>query len=104
MRAAAFRKYAADRGWPADLRPREVQILETLWHLGPQTLPELARRIGCRPNKRGKLLHGNGPGGTYTATLLRRGLILAIPVSRTGNLRRPRFLYSIAPAVEKGVA
>lgn len=82
LRTLAYRKYARECCWPEDLRPREVQILNVLAEHGPKTGLELAAAIGARTDliNRGngggrKWLAGNGPGGTYTATLRRRGLI-----------------------------
>lgn len=85
MRREAYRKYAIDNGWPEDLRPREVQILNLLAHVGvPMTKLEIAQALGMRtdrrqyPNVKFKsipLLTGNGKGGTYTASLCHRGLL-----------------------------
>lgn len=81
LRRLAFAKFARRNGWPDDLRPREVQILNVLAERGPQTKVELADAIGMRSDGRNskhggpKSLHGNGPGGTYTASLIRRGLV-----------------------------
>jgi hypothetical protein len=83
LRRLAFQKYAKENGWPEDLRPREVQILNILAERGPMTMYQLSVAIGMRTdrigcNGRPALLMGNGPGGTYTATLMRRGLIMTI--------------------------
>jgi hypothetical protein len=82
LRTRAFRMYAVESGWPEDLRPREVQILNVLAAKGvPMTRRELAAAIGMKSDPadycRGQrnLLSGNGPGGTYTASLARRGLV-----------------------------
>lgn len=82
LRDRAFRLYAVENGWPEDLRPREVQILNALVAADrPMTRLELAKAIGMRTDRHDKyhtqpvLLSGNGPGGTYTATLQRRGLV-----------------------------
>lgn len=94
LRAYGFRRYARENGWPEDLRPREVQILNALAVHGPQTNVELADRIGANANKtyrtgnRRLLLAGNGPGGTYTATLMRRGLVMRQKRYVTGQTKR----------------
>jgi hypothetical protein len=85
LRSRAFRLYAIECGWPEDLRPREVQILNVLAARGvPMTRLEIAQAIGMRTDRTGdrghghktlELLSGNGPGGTYTASLMRRGLV-----------------------------
>jgi transcriptional regulator with XRE-family HTH domain len=80
MRQRAYRRYARDNGWPEDLRYREVQILNALARQGPLTRLQLADAIGMRTDRIGgngsaALLTDNGRAGTYTASLLRRGLI-----------------------------
>lgn len=83
LRRHAHRKFAADNGWPEDLRPREVQILHLLVRHGPMTRLQIATGLGMRIDRIGVegrpvLLAGNGPGGSYTATLMRHGFIVAI--------------------------
>lgn len=107
LRALSYRQYAAENGWPEDLRPREVQILNVLADRGvPMTKHELALAIGMPTDpfvggKRRILLAGNGPGGTYTASLLRRGFLVrlkrALPVQGQGK-GRSRDLYLLGPA------
>jgi hypothetical protein len=81
LRSRAYRLFAQESGWPEDLRPREVQILNALAARGvPMTRRELSEAIGMRTDREDRpghvaLLSGNGPGGTYTASLLRRGLL-----------------------------
>ena len=107
LRRLGFRNYAAENGWPEDLRPREVQILNVLAGRGvPMTRPELAEAIGhgtaerWASGKRRILLAGNGPGGTYTASLMRRGLVACL--GRLGTVTgqgkgRSRYLYTLGP-------
>jgi len=107
IRSLAFAKFAIDNGWPEDLRPREVQILNVLADRGvPMSRLELAEAIGMRTDRmasRGTLvlLVGNGPGGTYTASLMRRGLLLKLKrgarVHGQGK-GRSRDLYCLGPA------
>lgn len=107
LRAVSYRRYARENGWPEDLRPREVQVLNALAARGvPMTKPELAAAIGMptseafRSGKRRVLLSGNGPGGTYTASLSRRGLIVSLGRLATvaGRGRgRSRCLYALGP-------
>jgi len=85
VRSEAYRRYAVENGWPANLRPREVQILNVLATRGiPMTRLELAAAIGMRTDRMGGngtlalLASCNGPGGTYTASLMRQGLLAAI--------------------------
>lgn len=95
LRALAFRKYAVANGWPEDCRPREVQILNVLADRGvPMTILELAAAIGMRTDRsdahhKRVLLTGNGPGGTYTASLARRGLVTRLEnTARINGQRR----------------
>lgn len=84
LRPLSYQRYAVENGWPEDLRPREVQILNVLAAQGvPMTRLELAKAIGMRTDRIGgngslALLTGNGPGGTYTASLMRRGLVATL--------------------------
>lgn len=83
LRALGYRQFAARQGWPEDLPPRCVQILNLLCEHGPQTARELAGRMGLDTSGRtcaqllkcsahSRLSKGHG---TYTGVLLARGLI-----------------------------
>jgi hypothetical protein len=85
LRALSYRRFAVENGWPEDLRPRAVQILNWLAAHRSGTAREIAEGIGMptsttfRSGKRRILLASNDkPGGTYTAELRRRGLVLYI--------------------------
>ena len=105
LRSLAFRRFASDNGWPESLRPREVQILNVLADRGvPMTRLELAEVIGMRTDRMigGKLqlLIGNGPGGTYTASLMRQGFLRVIKRGShsPGQGRgKSRHLYFLGP-------
>lgn len=80
LRVKVHRDRARAAGWPEDLRWRAVQILNALWDHGPMTRRQLAEAIGM-PWKEGVHegnLTGNGRGGTYTAALMRRGLVVCL--------------------------
>jgi hypothetical protein len=106
LRAIAYRKFAAENGWPETLRPREVQILNVLAASGvPMSRLEIAEKIGMRTDRMGgnktlALLVGNGPGGTYTASLLRLGMIdvLKRADKSKGGKGCSRHLYVLGPA------
>jgi hypothetical protein len=105
LRTRAFRLFALANGWPEDLRPREVQILNVLAARGvPMTRLELAAAIGMRTDREDRpghlaIMSGNGPGGTYTASLLRRGLIAKLKRAASGfGYGANRDLYFLAPA------
>ncbi len=105
LRSWGFRRYARRHGWPEDLRPREVQILNVLAARGPMTARELAEAIGMRTDQVNsthggpRLLGGNGPGGTYTASLMRRGLIVKIGRKQQGC--DYQVVYSIALTAQR---
>lgn len=88
LRALAYRNFAVNNGWPDDLPPRAVQILNILAEHGPKTAPELAAAIGTKTDARNSvtgyrqhlkcsshspLVQGHG---TYTGLLQSRGLIV----------------------------
>ena len=109
LRRYAHQKFATDNGWPKDLRPREVQILHVLARRGPMTRMEIATRLGMRTDRIGVegrpvLLAGNGPGGSYTATLMRHGFIAAIRRFTRGRgkgrNRLPNLYMLTAKAIE----
>ena len=89
LRKLAHQKFARDNGWPEDMRPREVQIMNTLIQFGPQTRWELGERIGWNMDRARHdprtLLNSNAPEGSYTGTLLARGLILRLPRARNNK-------------------
>ena len=83
LRAQAYRDRAAAAGWPDDLRPRAVQILNALWDRGPMTRRELAEAIGMPWKGSRKSLTSNDPEGSYLAHLIKRGLVINL-----GRLRK----------------
>lgn len=107
LRRLAFRRFARANGWPEDLRPREVQILNVLAARGvPMSRLELAAAIGMRTDRMGSngtlalLGSCNGPGGTYTASLMRRGLVVSLGRLATvmgQGKGRSRHLYALGP-------
>jgi hypothetical protein len=109
LRTLGFRRFAIERGWPENLQPRAVQILEALAVAGrPMNRWELATIIGqdverIRETRLGqrKLLKSNGRGGNYVAELMRAGLVICLGrVQSTGARRRgnTRCLYMLSPA------
>lgn len=110
LRDYAYRKFAASRGWPEDLRPRHVQILELLAsEARPMDRWEIARRIGWNVERslrdpvhgQRHLLASKDPEGSYLAHLIKRGLVIslrrakAVP-GKSGCSNRN--LYTLAPA------
>lgn len=103
IRALAFRDFAAGRGWPSDLPPRAVMILDAL-STGPMTRRQIADAIGM-PWKGSRLsLKSNGPGGSYLAGLMRRGLVVPLGRLVTGRGKgRSVNLYSLALTAERSM-
>jgi hypothetical protein len=103
LRAAAYLRFAAASGWPADLRPRAIQVLDALWEHGPQTRRQLAEAIGMPWKGSRRSLHSNDPEGSYLAHLQARGLVASLGrVVRGVGRGRSVQLYSIAPGVVRG--
>ena len=78
LRRKVFRDRARAAGWPADLRPRAVQMLNALWDRGPMTRLEIANAIGMPWKGSRKSLVSNDPEGSYLAHLIRRGLVIVL--------------------------
>lgn len=104
VRVLAFRQYARRHGWPEDLRPRAVQILNALAVNGPMTKNQLAQAIGVRwqglPSR--KVLVSNDKEGSYLAHLMKRGLV--IPLGRKYRKGYQwEMIYSLALTAERKV-
>lgn len=82
IRTLAFREYARRNGWPEDLRPRAVQILNVLYQRGPMTRREIADAIGMPWKGSRKSLVSNDPEGSYLANLAKRGLVIVLHRAR----------------------
>lgn len=78
IRLASFRRRAREAGWPEDLRPRAVQILEVLYQRGPMTRRQIAEAIGMPWKGSRKSLASNDPQGSYLAHLQARGLVVRL--------------------------
>lgn len=111
IRAQAFKRFVASRGWPDHLAPRHVQILDYLWEHGPATRWEIAAAIGMSTARgQRRLLSYNTRSrkkttrGSYIADLLYEGLVersqTRMAVSGPTKYHRVH-LYWIAPGVER---
>jgi len=86
LRKYGHRRFAGRSGWPEDLPPRCVQILNVLCERGPMTALQLAEAIGAATDKRNSVHGGRrlltcsaascGGHGTYTGLLKARGLVM----------------------------
>jgi hypothetical protein len=84
VRRKAYRDFARENGWPADLRPRAVQILNLLATVGvPLTRRQIADGIGMSWKGSRKSLRSNDPEGSYLAHLAARGLVAVLPRGHT---------------------
>jgi hypothetical protein len=103
LRARAFQQFAARHGWPADLRPRAVQILDLLYQRGPHTRRQIFDAIGMPWKGSRKSLVSNDPEGSYLAHLAARGLIVVSQRAVRGKGRGKSVnVYAIAPHVRRG--
>lgn len=105
VRSQAYRQFAARQGWPADLRPRAVQILTLLYEQGPQTRRQICAAIGMTWKGSRKSLVSNDPGGSYLAHLVARGLVVVLPKQlRTGNGQGSNVnIYACSPQVQRNL-
>ena len=107
LRVKVFRDRARAAGWPEDLRPRHVQILNVLWDRGPMTRMEIAEAIGARtdyaPKHRiRKILVSNDPEGSYLAHLMRRGLVVSLGRRVKGKGRgKSVYVYSLPLTIQR---
>lgn len=88
VRSKRFREFAESHGWPSDLRPRAVQILELLLANPAITRREICDGTGMPWKGSRKSLHSNDPEGSYLAHLMSRGLVMWSPrlfSGRTGK-------------------
>jgi hypothetical protein len=106
LKKLGYRRFARDSGWPEDLRPRSVQILNLLAQAGtPLSRLQIAGGIGARTefgkaHAARKLLHSNDPEGGYLAHLTARGLVTTLwhVAKAHGQVKsRSRNLYTLGP-------
>lgn len=102
VRADAFRRLARRCGWPDDLRPRAVMILNALWEHGPMTREQIAHTIGMAWRGSRMSMKSNDPEGSYLAHLLRRGLVVCLgrQVQRKGRGRSVN-VYSLPLSIQR---
>lgn len=86
--------YARRNGWPEDLRPREVTVLNALLERGPMNRKQICEAVGLRWRGGNKSLKCSHPGGTILAILIRRGFVVSLGKVSGANV------YSLALSVE----
>lgn len=110
LRSLMHARFAQANGWPAELPPRAVQILNVLAAEGPQTAKALAEKLLLPAKTRAHRIplrwssgtgKARGKGGTYTAYLIRLGLVISMqrhtPTGPRGKCRLAN-LYMLGPA------
>jgi hypothetical protein len=103
VRSKAFGDFAVRQGWPADIRPRGVQILTLLYQQGPHTRRQICDKIGMRWKGSRQSLTSNDREGSYLAHLIARGLVVQLPRMVKGRGRgKSVHLYAIAPQIHRG--
>lgn len=103
LRAKVHRQRAEAAGWPADLRPRHVEILDLLYEWGPQTRRQIAEALGMPWKGSRKSLVSNDPEGSYLAHLIARGLVVCLPRKLPmGGQGRNVSVYIIPLYVKRG--
>lgn len=104
IRAKVFHDVAERNGWPRDLRPRAVQILNALWVHGPMTRRQIARAVGMPWKGSRKSLVSNDPGGSYLAYLIRRGLVVSLGKLAKGKGKgRSAQIYALPLGIERRI-
>ncbi len=102
LRVKVFSQRARAAGWPEDLRPRAVQMLNLLWERGPQTRRQIAEAISMPWRGSRKSLVSNDPEGSYLAHLMRRGLVVSLGrVVKGAGRGRSVHLYSLPLSIER---
>ena len=104
VRVLVFRRRAVESGWPADLRPRAVAILDALAARGPMTRREIADAVGMPWKGSRASLCSNDPEGCYLGHLMARGLVVDLGrVVRGPGRGGSAHLYSLGLNVERSV-
>lgn len=104
LRALVHRQRAEAAGWPADLRPRAVEILDLLYNHGPKTRRQIADALGMPWKGSRDSLVSNDPEGSYLAHLIARGLVVCLPRALPMPGRGKNVsIYMIPPYVRKAL-
>lgn len=102
LRLQSFRDFARRNGWPEDLRPRAVQMLNVLYQRGPMTRRQIAEALRMPWKGANKSLCSNDPEGSYLANLMKRGLVLVLRRAVRGRGKgRSTSLYFVAPYIQR---
>lgn len=109
LRCQAWGDAARRCGWPRDLRPRAVQILNTLFQRGPMTRRQISDAVGMPWKGSRRSLVSNDREGTYLWNLVHRGLVVRLPrlvkgVGKGRSLHLYALALGVAPHFEQEVS
>lgn len=103
LRSKRYAEVKRPLGWPLHLSMRATQILELLYRNGPMTRRQLASMMGMRWMGSRRTFRARVPGGSYTAELVRAGLVCILPRGRVVHGQgkgRSQHLYMVRMEVE----
>lgn len=100
LRWGKYREEARRLGWPDDLKPTALKILNVLYEQGPMTRKQITESLGLRWRGSAKSLTSSG---SYLAELMHRGLVVSLGrcVKGRGSGRSVQ-LYAVPLAVVPG--
>jgi hypothetical protein len=102
LRLAVWREQARRQGWPEDLSPPYIKVLNALWDLGPQTRRELVERCGFRWRGVHNSLASNDRNGCILGHLMARGMVICLGRKvYTGRQGGNVCLYMISPNIKR---
>lgn len=103
VRSRVFRERARRAGWPDDLRPTAVRILNALWDNGPMARREICEAIGLTWRGARASLKSRDPEGSHLGHLVARGLVVNLGRRVKGEGKgRSVYLYSLPLWIERG--
>jgi len=98
-RRKARMRFAVSHGWPADLSPRCVQVLDALYEHGPMTKPQIAEKTGLWLNSQGNLPRIKG--GFVMDILQHRGIVQVLHKCGTDGKRRRLKVFALRSSVTR---
>jgi len=114
LRLKAWRERAEAQGWPADLKPRQVEIMNLLWERGPMTRDEIGKALGMKKKRRSNggrpwysmcsnLRASETTGSTWLSDLIAKGLVVSLGRIASGHGRGGnRQVYSLPLSIRRG--
>jgi len=114
LRFKVWRDRARAEGWPEELKPRQVEIMNLLWENGPMAREQIGQALGMRKKKRsdGRRLWypmlsnkaaSETTGATWLSDLMKRGLVIDLGRIETGHgPGGNRHVYSLPLGIQRG--